>query len=116
MSKPKLDAARMQTELSQSAFFRPSNESSNQHVNMSTSKQNDKPTSQHTAIPTSQQVHKSTEQQVGKLTVAQMERFTTYLRPGTIKAVKLLALETDQDVYEVVQEAVDTHLRKQGRG
>jgi len=44
-----------------------------------------------------------------------MDRFTTHLRPATIKAVKLLALETDHDVYEVVQDALDSYLRKRGR-
>jgi len=40
----------------------------------------------------------------------QVEKYTTHLRPETIKAIKRLALEQDSKDYEVVQKALDVYL------
>ncbi len=39
-------------------------------------------------------------------------RYTTYLRPGTIKAIKWLAVDGERNDYEIVQEALDEYLRR----
>jgi hypothetical protein len=38
-------------------------------------------------------------------------RYTTYLRPETIKAIKWLAVDGERNDYEIVQEALDAYLR-----
>jgi len=38
-------------------------------------------------------------------------KYTTHLKPQTIKAVKLLAVETDKKDYELVGEAVSMYLK-----
>ena len=40
-----------------------------------------------------------------------MEKYTTHLRPKTIKAIKTLAVQYDQKDYEVVQAALDAYRR-----
>ncbi len=39
-------------------------------------------------------------------------RYTTYLKPGTIKAIKWLAVDGERNDYEIVQEALDEYLRR----
>ena len=39
-------------------------------------------------------------------------RYTTYLRPETIKAIKRLAVDEERNDYEVVQEALDKYLQR----
>ncbi len=39
-------------------------------------------------------------------------RYTTYLRPETIKAIKWLAVDGERNDYEIVQEALDAYLRR----
>jgi hypothetical protein len=39
-------------------------------------------------------------------------RYTTYLRPETIKAIKRLAVDGERNDYEIVQQAVDEFLRR----
>ena len=39
-------------------------------------------------------------------------RYTTYLNPGTIKAIKWLAVDGERNDYEIVQEALDEYLRR----
>ena len=39
-------------------------------------------------------------------------RYTTYLRPETIKAIKRLAVDEERNDYEVVQEALDEYLQR----
>ena len=41
-------------------------------------------------------------------------KYTTHLKPTTIKAVKLLAVETDRKDYEIVEEALEAYLKKGG--
>jgi hypothetical protein len=42
-------------------------------------------------------------------------RYTTYLKPETIKAIKWLAVDGERNDYEIVQEALDTYLRSHDR-
>ncbi len=58
----------------------------------------------HVDMPTSGQTRKPTKPQV--------EKYTTHLRPETIKAIKRLAFETERKDYEVVQQAIDEYLGK----
>lgn len=62
-------------------------------VNMSTSPQVDKPTNPQEAVSTG----------------GPGKRYTTYLRPETIKAIKREAFLTERNVYEVVQTVLDAH-------
>ncbi len=45
-------------------------------------------------------------------TDAVRRRYTTYLRPDTIKAVKWLAVDEERNDYEIVQQAVDEYLQR----
>ncbi len=89
-------------------------------VNMYTSPQGDKPinpqvdkaTSREVDITTSQQVGKSTGTQTSKSAKPLVEKYTTHLRPETIKAIKRLAVESDRKDYEVVQQALDEYLKQ----
>ncbi len=58
-------------------------------------------TSPHVDTPTSPQENKSTS--------GQAKRYTTYLRPETIKAIKREAFITERNVYDVVQTALDAY-------
>jgi hypothetical protein len=66
--------------------------------------------------PTSGEVHnpaktqkkgKPTSIQTDKTTTPQVGKYTTHLRPDTIKAIKRYAVEHDIKDYEVVQKALD---------
>ena len=46
-----------------------------------------------------------------KQTSKSVKKFASYLRPESLKALKRIALETDRNDYEVLQEAVDTYLQ-----
>ena len=46
-----------------------------------------------------------------KTTKPFVEKYTTHLRPETIKAIKTLAVQRDQKDYEVVQAALDAYLK-----
>ena len=89
-------------------------------VNMYTSPQGDKSTNPQVDEITSREVDISTNQQVGKPTSTQtskpakplVEKYTTHLRPETIKAIKRLAVESDRKDYEVVQQALDEYLKQ----
>jgi hypothetical protein len=67
---------------------------------------------------TSPQVHKWASGQVGKTTSQLADKpakplvhkYTTHLRPETIKAVKRAAFESERKDYEIVQEALDAYL------
>lgn len=63
---------------------------------------------------TNPQVDKSTSPQTEKSAKPQVEKYTTHLRPETIKAVKRHALEQDWKDYEVVQRAIDEYLAQIG--
>ena len=57
------------------------------------------------------QVHIETNHPVGEGETPR-RRYTTYLRPETIKAIKWHALDREQNDYDVVQEALDEYLRR----
>ena len=78
--------------------------SDNLQVDMPTSGEVDK----HTSIPSSQ----PTSGQTNKTSKPLVEKYTTHLRPETIKAVKRVALESDRKDYEVVQAALDQYLQQ----
>jgi len=67
-----------------------------------TSSEVKKPTSQLVNFPTSKEVN----QQGSKL----LKKFGSYLPPETIKSLKRYAFENDQEVYEVLKEAIDLYL------
>ncbi len=71
------------------------------------SPQVDKTTNLQVSNPTSGQNHKPTKLQTGKPTNPQVEKYTTHLRPETVKAIKVYAAQQDIDDYTVVQEALD---------
>jgi hypothetical protein len=70
----------------------------------------DQPTSTQTHKPTSRQGGKTTTQSVDKPTKPLVYKYTTHLRPETIKAVKRVAFESERKDYEIVQEALDAYL------
>ena len=82
----------------------------------------DNPNSQQVAMSTSgqldlvarQHVHKETSHPGGEAE-ALRRRYTTYLKPETIKAIKWLALDRERNDYDVVQEALDEYLRSARR-
>jgi hypothetical protein len=63
---------------------------------------------------TSIQVHKETTPQTVKTTKPPVVKYTTHLKPETIKAIKLLAVTTDRKDYEIVEEAIEAYLKKEG--
>jgi hypothetical protein len=81
-AKKKLDTDQLASELSESAFFQPTNT----------------------------QVGKTTSGQVEKPTKPHVEKYTTHLRPETIKAIKVYAAQHDMNDYEVAQLAFDQFL------
>ncbi len=42
-----------------------------------------------------------------------VEKYTTHLQPATVKAIKREAFEREISDYQVVQEALDAHFRRQ---
>jgi hypothetical protein len=56
-----------------------------------------------------------TGRRVEKATSGQVVKYTTHLRPETIKAVKRIAFESERKDYEIVQEAIDAYLRRLSR-
>jgi len=75
-----------------------------------------KPTSRQVVKSTSPQVGEETNGQVGPSTSPPVVKYTTHLRPETIKAVKRVAFESERKDYEIVQEALDAYLKRQSRG
>jgi hypothetical protein len=60
---------------------------------------------------------KQTSKQVKKQKSTPGKKFASYLRPESIKALKRIALDTDRNDYEVLQEAVDAYVTKrEGKG
>lgn len=57
-------------------------------------------------------VDKPTSTQVDKPTKPLIEKYTTHLRPETIKAIKVYALQHDMKDYEVAQLAFDRLLQE----
>jgi hypothetical protein len=89
-------------------------------VSMYTTPQVEKTTTPQVGEETSGQMDKSTtlpsdkttNKQVRKAAKPQVEKYTTHLRPDTIKAIKREALENDRKDYEVVQQALDEYLNR----
>jgi hypothetical protein len=82
-AKKKLDTDQVASELSESAFFQ----------------------------PTKPQVDKTTGEQVDRPAKPLVEKYTTHLRPETIKAIKVYAALHDMMDYEVAQLAFDRFLQ-----
>jgi hypothetical protein len=55
---------------------------------------------------------KKTSKPAKKPTRAEPKKFASYLRPESIKALKRIAVDTDRNDYEVLQEAVDAYVSK----
>ncbi len=75
-----------------------------------TKPQNDKGASGQVGVTENPQVGNPTNGQNHKTTKPQVEKYTTHLRPETIKAVKRAALDQDRRDYEIVQAALDAYL------
>jgi hypothetical protein len=71
-----------------------------------TSRASDKTTSPHVDV---------VENQPSVLEETPRRRYTTYLKPETIKAIKWLAVDGERNDYEIVQEALDQYLRRARR-
>lgn len=80
-------------------------------VNNLSSNQVDMNKSGQTDIAVKQHVYKSTKQ-LGEDDETPRRRYTTYLKPETIKAIKWHALDRERNDYDVVQEALDEYLRR----
>jgi hypothetical protein len=73
--------------------------------------------------PASTQVDKTTNALVGKRVSSRVDettqplvvKYTTHLRPATIKALKRVAFESERKDYEIVQEALDAYLKRHSR-
>jgi hypothetical protein len=74
------------------------------------SEPDDKPTSPQNRKTTSRLAGKTTSQLVDKPAKPLVHKYTTHLRPETIKAVKRVAFENERKDYEIVQEALDAYL------
>ena len=55
------------------------------------------------------EMDKATRSHVVKTTRRHVEKYTTHLRPETIRAVKKMAFDTDRKDYQVVQAALDAY-------
>lgn len=62
-------------------------------------------------VTTSPQTAETTSGEAGKTTKPQVEKYTTHLRPATIKAIKRTAVDRECKDYEIVQQALDAFLR-----
>ena len=80
-------------------------------VENTTSGEHHKDTSGQGDKPTNPQTDKTVRGQTHKPTKPLVEKYTTHLRPETIKAVKRTALDQDRKDYEIVQAALDAYLR-----
>lgn len=83
-------------------------------INMYTNPQVDKTTSIQVDKETTPQTDKPVSGEMAKQSSGQVVKYTTHLKPETIKAVKQIALDTDRKDYEVLQEAVEDYLKKKG--
>ena len=83
-------------------------------VDNPTSQQVAKSTSGQSELVASQHVHMGTNQPKGEAETPR-RRYTTYLKPETIKAIKWFALDRERNDYDVVQEALDQYLKRAKR-
>ena len=72
-----------------------------------TNLQEDKAISIQEDKPIRPQNNKNTGKRTNKTTNIQIGKYTTHLRPDTVKAIKRYAVEYEIKDYEVVQEALD---------
>src|SRR5436309_1152155 len=75
-----------------------------------TSKEAKKQTSSETKKPTSQLANFPTSKEVNQQGSKLLKKFGSYLPAETIKSLKRYAFENDQEVYEVLKEAIDLYL------
>ncbi len=81
---------------------------------------NNKATSLQVAQPSNPQNDMLTNVQGGQSSAqgitppTELKRFTTYLTPQLIKALKLHAVMLERDLYEVVRDAVERYLEAEG--
>ncbi len=80
----------------------------NQQDSLLAKKQTSKEVSKHTSKLVDLQTSKEVNQQGSKL----LKKFGSYLPPETIKSLKRYAFENDQEVYEVLKEAIDLYLEQ----
>ena len=73
------------------------------------------PTSTQVDKPTNGLVGKGTSSRVDQTTQPLVVKYTTHLRPATIKALKRVAFESERKDYEIVQEALDAYLKRHNR-
>ena len=106
------DMMSRRTPLPQREVVEPVDMYTNPQVEKSTSPQHGKDTSVQAHEATNPLVDKTTSRQVGKKMKPQVEKYTTHLRPETIKAIKRAALDSDRKDYEVVQAALDQYLNQ----
>jgi len=77
----------------------------------STNPQRDEARSIQVDKPVKIQSEKDTNIQTAKNTSPQIVKYTTHLRPDTVKAIKRYAVEYETKDYEVVQKAMDQFFR-----
>ena len=82
-------------------------------VDLYTKPQVDKTTSIQVVKATKPQVGKPTSLQTGKGTSPQVVKYTTHLKPETIKKLRRYAFDHDLKDYDVVEKAVGEHLERQ---
>ena len=74
----------------------------------------DKPTSTQVHKEVSSQTDKPVSSETNKTATPLVVKYTTHLKPETIKAIKLRAVTTDKKDYEIVEEAVEAYLKDKG--
>jgi hypothetical protein len=84
-------------------------------VHKPTRRQVGKSTDRQTDNPTSGYVDKSISPQVAITTKPLVRKYTTHLRPETVKAVRRIAFESERKDYQIVQEALDQYLEQLAR-
>jgi len=113
MSKNNLkDMMNKRTPLTQREVVEPANMYTIPQVGKTTSIQVGKSTSTQVDNSTNQQVDESTSPPTKKSAKPLAEKYTTHLRPDTIKAIKRAAVEADQKDYQIVQQALDAYLNQ----
>ncbi len=116
MSKSRLsDTLLSRSPLSKREAVTPVNMYENPQVDKPTSPQTGKPTSGPSSTVPPVPASQAGSRQVDKSTKPLMEKYTTHLRPETIKAIKWTALDHDCKDYEIVQSALDAYLNKERR-
>lgn len=70
-----------------------------------------KPTKPKAVKEVSREVSKPVSQETSKEVKPLIVKYTTHLKPAVIKAIKLLAVETDRKDYEIVGEAIEKYLK-----